>query len=662
MLAGAALALATLQPLSNQDTFGHLAQGRTIAALGGPPALDPYSFWRETPQPWVNYEWLSDWLTWDAFALGGPDAVILLSALLVAVGGALVVALGGRLGGRGAAWLTAVLVILAIPASRPRLSARPHLVAMVLAGAYLLLLTRPAARSGVRTAAPTLGALFVLHVAWLNLHGSHLLGAGIVLSAALASVLDRPAWPARAAACGVVALASCVSPYGPEIVVDALRHVLDDRYRDAITEWHSMFEIGDRFTIVYTCVGLGASVLALAGAIRGGPERALLGIVGTALGVLALRSGRFSLEMLVLGAPLVAVELASYARTSPWVERLASTRALVPTSLVAGAFALGFSWMTTSDLPIGLGVDGHALPDDASAFVEEHLPGARVLGSMPTSWYLLFRAPSARVLVDGRMPFYGPEHVAIVEAAMDTDGALLRVVRRYGVDTVMVQHTAPPDAAAGRGASSSPLFVRAWIDGMFAVYVLRTAPHAAEIDPTRFDALPGTYEPSAILGAPPERLDAIREDVAHLAPTEGGQAFAHFVRAMLRVRPLARDHGWAGYRAPASDTERDALALARRELDGTIRWTGPVPVLLAQRTLLALAACDLEAASRALDEAREDEESRETLFGAAELALRRGDEGAVRSFLRQAAAMPGADGDTWIAALGAELDEHLRCE
>ncbi len=661
-LVTSALALGALQPLSNADTFGHLAQGRTIAALGRPPALDPYSFWSETPQPWVNYEWLSDWLTWEVYALAGPNALVAIATSLVALGGALVVLLAGRLAGRGAAWVTALLVVLAIPASRPRMSARPHLVALVLAGAYLLLVTRPDwARRGMRAAAPTLAALFALHVLWVNLHGSHLLGAGIVLCAAITGLGERAGRGPRLAACALVALASCISPYGERIVLDALLHVFDPRYRHAITEWHSIFELGDRWTIAHTCTLLAAALVALATAVRGGPARAALGVVAVALGLLTLRSGRFALEMLVIGAPLVGVELALHARTAPLVERALAPATRALTALGALTLACTLAVLTTSDFPIGAGVDARTLPDDASTFIEERLPGARVLGSMPSSWYVLFRAPSARVLVDGRLPFYGPEHAAIAEAAMDTEGRLLPVVRRYGVTAVLVQHTAPPDAAALRTLAGSPRFVRAWVDGAFAVYVRADAPLAAGLDPARFDALPSAYEPAAILGAPDDAIDGIRQDLAHLADTPGGAAFAAFVRAMLRVRPLARDGGWAGYRAPGSPDERAALALARHELDGTLRWTGPLPVLLAQRLLLAISACELEAADGALPLAREGAESRETLFGAAELALRRGDERFVRDFVARASAMPEARDDAWLAALATELDAHLRC-
>ena len=75
---GLAVGLGAVQSVWTHDTFGHLAQGRAIAAHGGPGLSDPFSFWRETPQPWVDYEWGSDLLTWWIYAAGGWNALVVL--------------------------------------------------------------------------------------------------------------------------------------------------------------------------------------------------------------------------------------------------------------------------------------------------------------------------------------------------------------------------------------------------------------------------------------------------------------------------------------------------------------------------------------------------------------------------------------------------------
>ena len=116
------------------------------------------------------------------------------------------------------------------------------------------------------------------------------------------------------------------------------------------------------------------------------------------------------------------------------------------------------------------------------------------------------------------------------------------------------------------------------------------------IDPARFDDLPGGYDPGAILGADDRTIVAIREDLANLGPGPDARAFASFVRAMLQLRPLAREAGWAGYRAPRDEGELARAELAWRELDATRARIGRVPVVAAQAMLVATLVCRLDEA------------------------------------------------------------------
>ena len=658
-LAALVLALAALQPISNADTFGHLGQGRVIAARGGPPALDPFSFWRAEPQPWVNYEWLSDWLTWAARELAGYDGLVALAMMIVAGSGAALVLLCGRYAGPGAAWLSSLSLIVVVPAVRFRLSARPHLIALPFAVLYLVLLTSERAFADRRRALGTTAILALAHVLWTNLHGSHLLGLAIAGTAALAALPDRARAAKLAGITLALAIASCISPYGPAMAVDAALHVFDPAYRAVVSEWQPLSTLGWSWTTATAAAYVLALALIARHALRGGlATRTWLG-VAVLLAVAAFRSLRFVEEMLLLGAPLVALVFAE--RASEPLARV------LRAPLVGGATALALLVCgagvvaVDSELGFGAGVDLRFVPGEAAEHVEAELGEARVLGSMPTSWYLLHGAPSARVLVDGRVPFYGPEHVRAATHALSAPDALRAMTERFGVDTIVVQHTAPDEAPVAVALAHDPSFVRSWIDGSYVVYVTSDLAARRGIDPARFDDLPGGYDPGAILGADDRTIVAIREDLANLGPGPDARAFASFVRAMLRLRPLAREAGWAGYRAPRDEGELARAELAWRELDATRARIGRVPVVAAQAMLVATLVCRLDEARALLEEARREEEARETIFGRAELDLRAGDVAAVRAFLDAARAMPGAEGDPWIAELERSLGENLRC-
>ena len=243
-LAGAAaclaLALSGVFPVENPDTFGHLAQGREIAELGRVPSHDTHSFFRDLPAVFRNYEWLSDLGAYVAYREGGADALIAGKALLLAIAAALLVALAALHGGSRAALLCAAWLIAVSPAARFRFTVRPHLVALPFAALYLLglgYLLRAFGKGSRRGDALAIVGLGALHALWVNLHGSHLLGLLITALhlAAAWSVAD-----ARRRIAALLALqlgASCLSPYGPAIALDALAHVFDPRYRALVAEW-----------------------------------------------------------------------------------------------------------------------------------------------------------------------------------------------------------------------------------------------------------------------------------------------------------------------------------------------------------------------------------------------------------------------------------------
>ncbi len=659
LFAATALGLAAMTPLANPDTFGHLAQGRAIAEAGGPPATDPFSCWRPAPQPWVNYEWLSDWLTWLVYSALGPNGLIALAMAMVAGSAAGLVLLAARLRGPRAGWLASLLLVASIPALRPRLSARPHLIALPFASLYLAVFTSEALFATRRRAATTVALLAGAQLLWANLHGSHLLGLAIAGLSALAALPDRRRAATLGVATGVLALASCVSPYGPAMAVTAVRHVFDPSYRAVVSEWQSLASEGWTWTTVsagIACVGL-----ALAGprSIRGGVATRTWWAVAAAVAVGALRSLRFVEELLFLGSPLLGMALADV--FSKALDRAAG-RAVVVASM-AGALALvavGEAHDESGLALLATGTDTRFVPREAAQHLARELPGAHVLGSMPDSWYLMWAAPEVCVVVDGRVPFYGPAHVRAATDALAVEGALAPFVARHHIDAVLVQHTARDEVAALRSLATDPGFVRTWLDGRYAVYVDRALAARRGLATGALDALPATYDAAAILGAPD--VGAVRAALGRLGSGPSARAFASFVRAELRLRPLARQAGWAGYRPPADAEERARVELARRELSRTLARAGRVPVVAAHAALVSALTCRLDEARALLQLARREGDVRETLFGQAEIDLRAGDDAALDALLAAARATPGGADDPWLAALDRERREHVTCQ
>jgi hypothetical protein len=234
--AGVYVLLLTLGPklLNDPDTYSHIAVGRWIIAHGAVPTTDPFSF-SMNGAPWVAFEWLSEVIYAAVFALAGWPGVVALAAAAAA----LAVGMLTRFLLRELAPTPALLmVVAAIVLLAPHMLARPHMLTLPVMMAWATALVR-----GMdRRAPPPYGALPLL-VLWANLHGSVVLGLGLIGPAALEALLNeqRSEWPRvilRWLPFSALALiACCLTPYGPESLLMPLTTLSAGHALGWIGEW-----------------------------------------------------------------------------------------------------------------------------------------------------------------------------------------------------------------------------------------------------------------------------------------------------------------------------------------------------------------------------------------------------------------------------------------
>lgn len=657
------LALAGVFPLNNTDGYGHLAQGRNIAELGRVPNLDPFSFWKPTPQPWHNYEWGYDIVSYWIFEALGPNGLLFAKCVLLFVLGVVLVRTA-RLLAKGAALASPVAVtvlLLAVPASRFRLTERPHMVGILCAAllfAGLAKLARgPSEDGGAKRPWLLVAGLALMHVVWVNCHGSHLLGFLVTGLYGVVSWRDRKALTAIAVLAALEVVASGISPFGYKILIDAIEHVIRPEYRAVVTEWAPWSPtdpvgfpllLGAYTLLLLLCI----QPLARAGAA----ERAAL-IAAVVMSIMAVRSLRFIAEYTLLAAPAVAAGLV------PRVERRgARLRAFLATAVLA--LAVFASTQLPPDVKWGVGESLYALPAASGDWLRARLPRPRILAPMPESWYLMWKVPEAKFLLDGRTPFYGTAHVVRVDSAMESGPGLRALVEEFDVDTFSIEFASPK--------LQVPLAtLRGWADWRLA---LVEDQHALFVRADRFPAdatplvvLPPLYDPAPILD-PRTSAAAVWADLRALGTHANGEGYRSFVKGLLDLRPLARAGSMAGLRAPANEGER---ARARQALTWLNRAHARVPRLQTvevMRAMAALAVCDIETAKAALASAREDiqgVEPRDVFLTEKEIQLRTGDTAAVRAFLDEANAQPGVREDAalrvWLPALEADLSTGINC-
>src|SRR5437016_3963148 len=122
------------RPIIDPDVWWHLKTGALISSTHQVPRVDPFSFTR-AGQPWVDHEWLSDWLvftTYNAFGMGGLDivfALVLTAALFLVF-----------LRSQGRPFIAGLFTIFGAIASAPSWGVRPQMLSLLLASIFLWVL------------------------------------------------------------------------------------------------------------------------------------------------------------------------------------------------------------------------------------------------------------------------------------------------------------------------------------------------------------------------------------------------------------------------------------------------------------------------------------------------------------------------------------------
>lgn len=234
--AGVYALLLTLGPqlLNDPDSYSHIAVGRWILAHGALPTSDPFSFSMHGA-PWIPFEWLSEVIYAAVYALAGWAGVVVLAAAAIALAVSLLTCfLLHELSPKPAL----VMVMAAVALLAPHMLARPHVLALPIMVAWAASLVR----CMDRRAPPPFWALPLL-VLWANLHGSVVLGLGLIGPAVLEALLNekRSEWPRVLllwVPFTVLAVAACcLTPYGPGSLLMPITTLGLGQALNYIAEW-----------------------------------------------------------------------------------------------------------------------------------------------------------------------------------------------------------------------------------------------------------------------------------------------------------------------------------------------------------------------------------------------------------------------------------------
>ena len=473
----------------DSDAGWHIRNGEAILTNASVPRVDSFSY-THAGRPWFAWEWLSDAVLGAAHQLAGPSGVALLAALVIALtawGSArLALSLGGNL------FLTAVATVLLLGATSIHWLARPHIFSWLIALVFLAITEHDRRRPS--RALYWLPALACL---WANLHGSFLLGPGILFLYAVGEWLQglrNPEFGIRdsknpnpesrissrqgrrfAVVCLASLAATFINPYGWSLHQHVFAYLQNTYLMDHISEFRSFsFHAPGA---IYVELFLLAAVLGALALIR---QRAYgPALLAFALLHMSLYSARHLPTAAVLLLPLCVAALTREAENWPgWRPLLAySERLRAIDQRVCGVALVALALVASVVGVRGLARDGRVgfhpaqFPAGAADYIEQRGLDQRVFARIfaKDQWggYLIYRFEGRlKVFVDGRSDFYGTDLLETYAKVVEVKPGWNAVLKQYGVQFVLT----PTDHALASALELSLDWKRVYTDSVATVF------------------------------------------------------------------------------------------------------------------------------------------------------------------------------------------------
>jgi hypothetical protein len=268
----------------------------------------------------------------------------------------------------------------------------------------------------------------------------------------------------------------------------------------------------------------------------------------------------------------------------------------------------------------------------------------------------MFAAPSAKLLIDGRVPFYGPQMIRQVAESFSNRESFAELLARYEPNTIVIDHTRADHIPATEYLGGNDEWGLVFVEDGHSLFVRR---QAARIGP--FRVIAAGYRTGGLL-EPRFRDAEIRAEATRLNGKPNTTAMQAWHQGIELLRTLARDGDRAGIRKHANRGEQRLARASYGRLSIAAQAFPGFTTIELYRAMAALSACDVAPAREALARATYGGRTRETSLVALEISLRAGDESeraAGMAQLQQLLAEPRTESDPWVRAIAA--DAGVRC-
>ncbi len=161
----------SLRPIVDPDFWWHLRTGQLIEQTRSIPKIDLFSYTASGKQ-WLTHEWLSEYIIYNFFRIGGTGLLILFFSTVITVSFMFVYL---RCPDESKPYLAGFSVLLGALTSMPVWGVRPQMLTLLLTSIFLFLLDHYRRNEDFRTLIP----LPFLTILWVNLHAGYILGIAI---------------------------------------------------------------------------------------------------------------------------------------------------------------------------------------------------------------------------------------------------------------------------------------------------------------------------------------------------------------------------------------------------------------------------------------------------------------------------------------------------
>ena len=427
---------AVIAPLPSVDLAYHLRAGAEILATRAIPSVDTWTF-TAAGMPWQDQQWGAQVVLAAAYQALGWTGLILVRAALVGVAFGLLFDLCRRRA--GSIRVAALLSLAAFGCAAITLGLRPQLFGVALFSATLWLVLR-------RREAPRLLWIVVpLEIAWVNMHGSFILGPALLGIALVEDLVDRDrSWRMSAVALAGTLIATVVNPFGLAVWGYAAGITTNSVITSRITEWQPTSIRTPEGALFFLSAGL-VAIGAVRAAANGRRVRwtMLLWLAPfLLLGAWAVRGlAWWPFVAAATMAPLLALagaegrEPAPQRADPPVMRRLNAAIAVV--IVLVAIVALPVFRPEDPKLGAPAGVVGAAPPGITDALRQVVKPGDRLLAPQPWGSWFEFALPDAQVAVDSRIELIPAAAWDGVDRIADGAPGWEQTLRDWGVTQVV---------------------------------------------------------------------------------------------------------------------------------------------------------------------------------------------------------------------------------